>query len=193
MNTKYREICLIVLFFVFGTMVLACSHTAATPVILVSENKAAMKIRSSKLKPITIDQVDSFEKMIGSKLPTDYREFLLASNGGDPGESVFDSGDELGLLVVQEFLGLGDKTLDYTLERNYETYVLQDRLPAGMLPIASEPGGNLFCLGISPEHFGKVFFWDHELEDYEFQYEFENMILLTDSFSRFIADLKADD
>jgi len=37
----------------------------------------------------------------------------------------------------------------------------EGQLPADLLPVAQDPGGNLLCVGIRGPRSGRVFFWDH--------------------------------
>jgi hypothetical protein len=58
-------------------------------------------------------------------------------------------------------------------------------VPVGILPIGDDPGGNLICMCINRENYGKIYFCDHELEDPE-----TGFIIMSDiakSFSAFIA------
>lgn len=66
----------------------------------------------------------------------------------------------------------------------------KDRVPAGFLPIARDPGGNLICLALEGENANKVFFWDHENE-YEEGEEvgYKNTNLIASSFEEFLASL----
>ena len=56
-----------------------------------------------------------------------------------------------------------------------------NRLPAGMLPIALCPGGDLICLNMDKELFGKIFFWDHEHECLN-----NELYLVADTFLEFL-------
>ena len=75
-----------------------------------------------------------------------------------------------------------------------ETYkIAQRRLPDEMIPIASDPFGNLFCLAVEGDDAGKVLFWDHEREpddDEEEVTSFPNVRFVADSFEEFLASLE---
>jgi hypothetical protein len=38
------------------------------------------------------------------------------------------------------------------------------RIPAWLLPIAADEGGNAICVGLRGEGRGRIYFWDHERE-----------------------------
>jgi hypothetical protein len=65
-------------------------------------------------------------------------------------------------------------------------------VPAGFLPLAVDPGGNLICLVISGTNTGKVYFWDHEEEVEEGQQPgYSNVYLIANSFNEFLNSLTA--
>jgi hypothetical protein len=70
--------------------------------------------------------------------------------------------------------------------------------PAGFVPIADDPGGNLYLLDCdrNSDRNGKVYFWNHEgaepTEDPALS-NFKNITLLFDSFSQFLDALKGKD
>ena len=65
-----------------------------------------------------------------------------------------------------------------------------ERVPKSILPIAYAEGGNLVCLPILPESFGKVFFWDHELEASDGEpATWENLFKVADPFEEFFQNI----
>ncbi|OKP66385.1 hypothetical protein A3842_29585 [Paenibacillus sp. P3E] len=40
--------------------------------------------------------------------------------------------------------------------------IFEDRLPIGFVPIGSDPGGNVLCIGTDDEFTGKIYFRDHQ-------------------------------
>ncbi len=140
--------------------------------------------------PIDETTVRQFEQTVGADIPTDYRDFLLKNNGGKPTPNVFDIPQENNASVLREFFGLnGAKTSKF--QAKLETY--KDRYPADMLPIGSDPSGNLVLLSVTGTEKGKVYFWDHELEaDDERQPYYENIYLISNSFAEFLEGLHED-
>lgn len=144
-----------------------------------------------ELEPIgpAIDEltVARFERLIGARLPDDYRAFLLAHNGGEPTKRrCFRFADRTGPYTngaVRAFAGLG-KPQYYDLERLHEVYCEDERrVPTDVIPIAPDAFGNLVCLAVGGAHRGRVYFWDHERETEPAAYV--NMDRLADSFTEF--------
>ena len=126
-------------------------------------------------------ELDAFERETGLELVPEYREFLLRHNGGRPDDNSIDLPDLDDSTVVNDFFGLlpGD---DYDIRGELEMY--DGRIPPGALPIAEDPGGNLFLLSLAGDTKGAVFFWDHEEE---------NAHRIAGSFEEFLASIKPDE
>lgn len=140
-------------------------------------------------EPLAEIDLDSLEQQLGLDLPNDYRSFLLSTNGGYPvpnGFAIPDNPvDEHGL--VHYFLCIDNDDV-YNLMDWAERY--KDRIPEGLVPIATDPGGNLICLSATGASSGNVFFWEHEREADEGQApRQDNVYLVADSFQRFIDNL----
>lgn len=134
--------------------------------------------------------VARFERVVGAKLPDDYRSFVLTHNGGKPKLRYFTFADRTGPYTngaVRAFAGLG-KPQYYDLEELYETYCGGERVPPEVIPIAEDAFGNLVCLAVRGPHRGRVYFWDHERETEPAAYV--NMDRLADSFTEFCGRLR---
>lgn len=102
-----------------------------------------------------------FEREIGSRLPKDYRHFLLSCGGGDFESEVTISGRDCGAVV--SFLGLQD--LDRRLLQGHDLRtgtLVSIPLPVPMLPIAYTDGGDPICLCLDPVANGAVYLVDHD-------------------------------
>lgn len=114
--------------------------------------------------------VAEFESLIEGQLPSDYREFLLKVNGGEPENARFTFLGKTGEYtdsVVRYFFSISNLE-SISLTHKYNIYVQARRVPAEMLPIACDFGGNLILLKVSGVGaIGSVYFWDHELEGIE--------------------------
>jgi hypothetical protein len=139
--------------------------------------------------PTKMQDVESFERVLGSRLPDEYRNFLLAKNGGWPDSDLMfpisDAPfDEHGILNC--LFGLFDENEMYDLREEFETYL--GRIPANLVPIGEDPGGNLICLATSGVDRGMIYYWDHEQESEEAGYE--NVYLVSTGFTAFLDGLE---
>ena len=144
---------------------------------------------------INEQDIKYFENRFNVNLPIAYRNFLLQFNGGDPEPHLFAENIELGYLVVNELYGIKAQEKYNDLEHKLEIY--DGRVSNNFIAIGGDPGGNQFCIGISGDFTGKIFFWDHEEEvdedDFVDNVLPENMYLLADDFSIFIDQLTEDE
>ena len=64
------------------------------------------------------------------------------------------------------------------------------RIPVEMIPVATDPGGNIITLGITSNLRGKVYLWDHEEEVDEGEVpDYRNIYFVADSFQEFLNSL----
>jgi hypothetical protein len=135
--------------------------------------------------------IASFEAMIGFRLPSEYRDFLLQFNGGQPENLVFRWGLSGGYTdsSVHYFFSITDQSI-FSLQHQYSIYASAGRIPEAMLPIATDAGGNLFLLTLGGSHSGRVFFWDHDNEGLvDNSASVETLIPLANSFQEFCEKL----
>jgi hypothetical protein len=134
--------------------------------------------------PISTKDVDALEQELGCKLPESYRAFMLTTNGGYPANESF---EEPGLpsFVLQRLYPLGgEKPFEL---RNMNIHGTE--LPSGLLRIGSSICGDPMALGIAGEHYGKVYWQDHEqAEDPE---DWSSMNWMSDDFGEFMLSLKS--
>jgi hypothetical protein len=146
--------------------------------------------------PITEADVFRFEEKLGCRLPDDYREFLLAFNGGQTSlkQVVFSIGtDET---ILNSFYGLGDPTGD--IEEGQYDQTDGFGFPPELLVIGYDDGGSSVCLVIHGDRRGEVWFYDtldpHEpkrmLAWYDRKRDFKK---LASSFTAFIQMLRPYD
>jgi hypothetical protein len=103
--------------------------------------------------------VEEFERDRDLVLPSSFREFLLATNGGIPREPAFPiarmANNPIG--VVQVFFGIGVRWPTTELAYAYDLYA--GAIPQGIVPIAGDGAGNYICLDLRNGQ-GQVGFWD---------------------------------
>src|SRR4051812_12468861 len=92
---------------------------------------------------------DALERSLGAPLPDEYKEFArtYGQHGFDqyvgcPVDSRFSRGKTC---LVSVFFGLQTEP-GYSLVEEHQTY--RGRMPDHLLPIANDPGGNLFVLSV---------------------------------------------
>jgi SMI1 / KNR4 family (SUKH-1) len=95
----------------------------------------------------------ALEARLEAQLPSDYRQFLLAHNGGEPETNEFSIPGTSNASGVNAFMSVSE------ICEHLDRY--GDRFPMGVVPIAFAEGGNLVLLEVDN---GRVLFWDHELE-----------------------------
>jgi hypothetical protein len=134
------------------------------------------------------------EQLIGSPLPADYRAFLLTHNGGKPSLTGFRmerEGRGYSESSVAWLYGIQDGGEFFnSFELHYRG--LRGRMPAHIIPIGSDPGGNQICISVAGPDLGRVYFWDHEKEadpDEDEEPGYDNLYFVANSFSDFLNGL----
>jgi hypothetical protein len=105
----------------------------------------------------------ALEQRIGCRLPESYRRFLLENNGGvpTPDMDTIDIEHLLGSSTnVQVFFGIDTPVESSNIEWNIRS--LEGRISSQLLPIASDSGGNIFCISLSESDFGGVVYCDFD-------------------------------
>jgi len=138
-------------------------------------------------KEISEHEINAVEKELGIKLPTDYRQFLLANNGGLPEECIFDIPNLGQSSLVFYGVHTGEEHSDFLLA----CMAYRNRLPGNSFPVGFDPGGNLICLVAEDKHDWALYFWDHERDNSP--PELSKMYRLADSFSDFIDSLQYEE
>jgi hypothetical protein len=114
--------------------------------------------------PTTEDDIREFEARLGHRLPDDYAAFLLRFNEGSvrfgkpvrfrvPGE------EPPWWVYLDAFYPLGALGTVYRLHEGL--------IPACLLPVIDNALGSYVCVAVSGSKRGAVFFWEHELIDYD--------------------------
>lgn len=135
--------------------------------------------------------IELFQRVLGKKLPKPYYNFLMKYNGGTPEPDTFSFMENEGGSSIRYFLKInGDEEWNDILLtlRAYD-----GRIPSDFLPIATDFGGNKICISISGKEYGKIYFWDHELEvDDGDNPTMDNMYLIAKNFDDFLDQLYSD-
>jgi hypothetical protein len=153
--------------------------------------------------PVDLDHLKAFELIIGASLPDDYRKFLLATNGGighfstpfsrmnRPGRGKYRVRSWAGLRLEPKYLSL------WFLRGAFQS--LELRIPLQLLPIGFDPGDGVFCIGLTDEYRGKMYYFYSEEEGIPASIgddlsidELENLTLIAPSFAEMISYLKVE-
>ncbi len=110
--------------------------------------------------------INQLEQTIGYNLPDDYKVFLTNYGGvafySYPSFAIQGTTKPDSASILDTCYGIlpGYPLEDIaTLHADYK-----GRIPADLLPVGEDPGGNIICLGLVGERNGKVYFWDHHGE-----------------------------
>jgi len=138
--------------------------------------------------------IADFERRVGLKLPEDYRNFLAANNGGEcHSDGTFrEAGTNEEISSVNIVLGLRDDP-DYDIEQALSG--MRERMPASLLPICYDDGGNYLLLDCSDERRGTVYFLSLEAADEDEEGEppaLESLTVIARSFSELQAQLESN-
>lgn len=137
----------------------------------------------SKETPLTAEQIEAIQQMLGVVLPRDYREFLSYCNVGIPEKNQIVTSTVT--TSVSEFFGQSEINI-YDLISEAKRFA--SRLPSGVLPIASAAAGNLICLQLDT---GAVFWWDHEEEAGDGEApSYNNLEIVAPTFSNFLVAMQ---
>lgn len=167
-------------------------------------------VAGSALVPCDERVLVGIEARIGADLPLEYREFLAHYGASCFGAYVdYRPLNPLPLNVSRNnghfafFFGAASGQYDETFSLAWNLSIFAERMPATMLPIGGDGGGNLICLGYAGDDAGKVFHWDHsnewdedDLDDDEPlrpDLKYQNITLVAKSFSEFLDRLLVSD
>lgn len=147
---------------------------------------------------LSAEDITEFENEAGIKFPDDYKAFMLESNGGTPKEDwLYDFFDEVteaeNTSVIREFFSLlQDESVKMrNLRKIYDIMTYEETIPADMLPIADDSGGNVIGISLNKDDFGYVYFINHEYDDLDTGYLVKSKI--AESFSAFLDSLYLDE
>jgi SMI1-KNR4 cell-wall len=140
---------------------------------------------------VTEDMITQFEIQIETAFQSNYRDFLQHYGGYAfdrlvcyPYLEPFYGGKEGSLDL---FFGLIDDE-NYGLLNNWNIY--KGRMPSNLLPIATDPGGNIICLSLDKETQEAIYFWDHSEEGIDNKSpRYSNIYLVANSFDEFMNSL----
>jgi hypothetical protein len=136
--------------------------------------------------PASEKDLVEFEAGIGCRLPEDYRQFLEIANGGSVNDNRF-THSKSGWYICS-IGGVAE------LIENRDCYQISERrIPSELLWIADTDFSAAFCIGLTGEHRGKIYFWNNAHEPgsgWDGRFETAgNITLLANNFTEFISGL----
>lgn len=142
-------------------------------------------LTSNQYGNLSYEKLVEFEEQLNVTLPEDYRNYLIQYNGGLPKTNHFCIKSEGGDSRIHHVYGLNVGPDFQRLDLMFKIYT--GRVSKSVLPIADDPFGNLICIGINNDIYGKIYFWDHEKEhNYN---DTQQMEELSTSFTDFLLTL----
>jgi hypothetical protein len=98
--------------------------------------------------------IERLERALGTRLPDEYKAFLLRHNGGGPEPDRFGAAAPWGGSVLDFFLRVDGGQYDDLLQVNARL-----EPPPGLVAVASDAGGNYVCVATDDARRGEVHFW----------------------------------
>lgn len=139
-------------------------------------------------KTIAEKDIINLEATLDIKLPEEYRKFLLEFNGGRPTPRGFKTIDKKVHSRVKMFIPLGIEN-HQNLEKVYLEYVVGNKIPNTVFPIAIDPLENFILLSLDKKNFGTVLFWDRMEEKEGYTASFKKIKHVASSFTEFLESL----
>lgn len=135
--------------------------------------------------PAPLNKIAAFEKELSINLPEDYRNFLANYNGGEVHHTYVapDSGADL-----RSLFGIDATFLNNDLSQNRK--FTHGWVPRQLLPIGDDCGGKKFCLDITNDSRGYIFYCDWEPEATKDRLPAPECV--ADSFTDFIEGLELE-
>jgi hypothetical protein len=148
----------------------------------------------SRLRIITTADVEKLEELLETKLPTEYKCFLLSNGGGQPLNNIFRK--YKGEKMIQEFsidvlFGIDDKETAGDIFSNRA--IFPDRIPSDLLTIGTDGIGNMICIGIGSDNNGKIYIWYDKERDLNEPVSYRDVKQIADDFDDFQNSLGGED
>lgn len=141
---------------------------------------------------IYLENILKIEYDFHLSLPSDYKLFLLNENGGMPVKKTFNLNNTEENCEI--FFGVDDGFTPYkhlTVQEQWTDLVKLSYLPDEIYPIGRDAGGNYTCICLKGEHYGKIYFYDHEIdnENEDGTLNWNNLYLIANNFTEFLEKL----
>jgi len=129
------------------------------------------------------EDLTALQDQFNIKLPPDFKEHYLKFNGGYPEKRHFQWPDQqttrINAFKSIKYEGFGSFEETYT-----DLVLLEEYLPAGILPFAVDDGGNFFCISARDEDYNNIYYCNND--DYNPENNEEHLTWLTNNFGDFL-------
>lgn len=125
-----------------------------------------MKFKNWSKKPygeIDCRRLEDFERLRSFRFPLDVRAWLVEANGGAPSKKTIFVSEQFGETKIHHVYGFHSGGEQLQLDWINET--LQYNMPAYLVAICDDEGGNQVSISVRRDDFGSIWFWDHETGD----------------------------
>ncbi|BAU52171.1 SMI1/KNR4 family protein [Mucilaginibacter gotjawali] len=137
-------------------------------------------------KKLTYEELKEVENQLGVSFTPNFRDHYVKYNGGYPVNRNYLWPDGV-KTRINHFFSIRYKGFTQLEEAYMDLFVIEQILPVGFLPFASDDGGDFFCISTLPDKYNAIFFCDMHHYDAEI---FENYFTqLSISFNDFIENL----
>jgi hypothetical protein len=154
--------------------------------ILYHVNDIEKTLNKNIDKSSILESVENVKNTYGKILPSNYLSLQLKYGKLLLSETVSKYLDTREIDYLGEYISV---FRIHTLENKGESVLhnlnryLED-LPSGVIPIGDDEFGNLVCLDLTDENYGKIYYWQHDAD------EDEPLLLVANSFDDFIMGLE---
>ena len=136
---------------------------------------------------ITEDRIREFEEHFSQPFPDDYRQYLMLHNGGEMENGdvdvIYVQPDSSDIYYIFSIFGI-DHPKGYLDIDDYRKLNLEFGMyPNHFLAIGVDAGANYYCISLGDDDYGRIYFWEYELQSFEPGYE--NWRVIANNFTEF--------
>lgn len=133
-------------------------------------------------------EIEEAERKMSVIFPDEFKKHYLEYNGGYPEKDIYVWSDG-GRTTINTFSSIKYDGFQ-NLENSYRNLtVLEQYLPVGVIPFATDDGGNFFCISAREKDYGNIYYCNND--DYNTEDKEECLTKLGDSFRAFVDGLQS--
>lgn len=152
-------------------------------------NNCSMKVINNTIQiDMIMKKITEFEEIIGTTLPSDYKNFILKIGDKKLEHCDFKTQDGFIESSILNMLPVIDED-SKNLYEQYELLNKGSKIPKTLIAIAIDPTETPICLCVNGKNKGKVYYWLREFEEDNFKPSYKNMHIIADTFQEFINKL----